>query len=357
METVTLGQRLADLEAHIAVLRCEQAMLVADARRRQEPLACGYRSAEEWVRGTGDVGARTARRLVDLAGMIGSDTWRDLADGEITLDRALAEHRLARCDVDDGVLRTSRDWDVEGVRRLAALHRRLGKVDEQQAFASRYFTVQPNLDESMWKLDGALPGVDGAAVKALVDARADELPVVDGVRASRRQRCADALVTLVMDGAEADAADGGAMSMLATVFVDGALAAASSGEAGAEVLGGPRVGPAVLEEILCGGRVEVDVAGAVALGVGPAGHGIPPRLRRFVMARDGGRCSVGGCHSRYRLQVHHVVPVSRGGTDEPAGLATLCWFHHHVVIHGEGFAIDPASPRHARRLLPPARGP
>ncbi len=77
------------------------------------------------------------------------------------------------------------------------------------------------------------------------------------------------------------------------------------------MLGGPRVGPGVLEEILCGGKVEVDVTGARPLGVGPTGSAIPPRLRRFVIARDGGMCTVAGC----------------------------------------------GSPPHARRLLPPARSP
>ena len=34
-------------------------------------------------------------------------------------------------------------------------------------------------------------------------------------------------------------------------------------------------------------------------------------------------------------------------------LATLCWFHHHVVIHGEGFSIDPNSPPQRRRFIRP----
>lgn len=193
-------------------------------------------------------------------------------------------------------------------------------------------------------------------MSALVDARADSLPDHPDGRGTLGQRRADALVELVMDGA-GGGTDDRPLPVLATVFVDAAWAAATGGEAGAEVVGGARVGPSVLEEILCSGRVEIAVAGTEPLGVGSASHGIPPRLRRFVLARDGGVCSVGGCRSRYRLQPHHVVPVREGGTNHPDGLVTLCWFHHHVVIHGEGFAIDPASPRHARRLLPPARGP
>ncbi len=102
-----------------------------------------------------------------------------------------------------------------------------------------------------------------------------------------------------------------------------------------------------------GGRVEVNALGATPLGIGPAGHGIPPRFRRFVIARDGGMCTADGCGSRYRLQVHHIVPRSQGGTNDPDGLGTVCWYHHMVVIHGRGYRIDPESPPHRRRFLPP----
>ena len=79
------------------------------------------------------------------------------------------------------------------------------------------------------------------------------------------------------------------------------------------------------------------------LGVGRKTRVIPGPLRRAVMARDGG-CVADGCQSRYRLQVHHVISWLDGGETEPDNLVTVCWYHHHVVIHGRGQAIDPESP-------------
>jgi hypothetical protein len=39
-------------------------------------------------------------------------------------------------------------------------------------------------------------------------------------------------------------------------------------------------------------------------------------------------------------------------------LTTLCWHHHHVVVHLRGYTLDPASPPQRRRLLRPlANGP
>jgi hypothetical protein len=84
--------------------------------------------------------------------------------------------------------------------------------------------------------------------------------------------------------------------------------------------------------------------------VTPSTRGIPKAIRRFVLARDGG-CTVEGCRSRYRLQPHHLVPYAAGGTHHPANLTTLCWFHHHVVVHRLGYRLDPHSPPGRRRFL------
>jgi hypothetical protein len=45
-----------------------------------------------------------------------------------------------------------------------------------------------------------------------------------------------------------------------------------------------------------------------------------------------------------------------GGDHDPDNLATLCWFHHHVAIHGAGFRIEPSGPPGCRRLIRPYRG-
>ena len=142
-----------------------------------------------------------------------------------------------------------------------------------------------------------------------------------------------------------------------TVFVEASLAAASDGEAGLEVAAGPRIGLEALGEWLCNAKVDLTlIQGGVPLGVGRNSRVIPPRLRRYVVFRDGG-CVIEGCGSRYRLQAHHVLPFSEGGKTEADNLITLCWHHHHVVIHGYGYRIDPESPPGRRRFLRPTRAP
>jgi hypothetical protein len=59
----------------------------------------------------------------------------------------------------------------------------------------------------------------------------------------------------------------------------------------------------------------------------PAGKTVERRplsdkLRALVLVRDGGRCL--RCGSARKLEVDHIVPLSRGGDSEDFNLQTLC---------------------------------
>ncbi|MBK8164383.1 MAG: HNH endonuclease [bacterium] len=74
---------------------------------------------------------------------------------------------------------------------------------------------------------------------------------------------------------------------------------------------------------------------------------IPPRIRRAVLARDRHRCATPGCGATAFLEVHHVTPRSRGGTNKPANLVTLCGRCHAFVHEG---AVAPPQARCAGTL-------
>ena len=58
---------------------------------------------------------------------------------------------------------------------------------------------------------------------------------------------------------------------------------------------------------------------------------IPPKTRRQVLARDRHRCRRKGCeHTRF-LEVHHIVPRSRGGRNDNENLITLCSGCHGLL--------------------------
>ncbi len=353
MSVDLLEQAFLGAEANIARERARQVVALAALDRAQVQAIDGARTLAEWVAGRLDVAPETARDLVDAARLLADqpDRAAALRSGEDTFDRVLATARLAAAGASDTRLAASRGADINGVRRLTGLHRRISRRDEHRAFAGRYLVFQPTLDGTTCKLRGELPGDRAEAARRSLAARADSYPPLpDGTSPPRAARMADAFTDLVTGGST-----GEEPVPVVTFTVDGTIADGTFGQAGAAVTGGTRVGPDTLHKLLCNGRIEVNVRwpdGSVD-GVGPISRFITPRRRRAVIARDGGMCAVRGCRSRHRLQVHHILPRAAGGTDDPGNLVTLCWFHHQVVVHGYGYRIDPDSPPRRRRLVAP----
>jgi len=283
-----------------------------------------------------------------------------IATGVIGYDRAVAVGRFAGRDDTLNTLNDMAGYDIVGIRHRAAKRRRMTRIDEECVFNDRYLVVEPNLDETAWRLNGRLPGFAGRIVIDALEAKADTFPAQPD-RVSRAAHNADALWAISLDALYGT--DGATIEdpiPLLTVFVDANQAAATNGQAGVLIQGGPRVGEAAIEAILCNGIVEVTAhtKDGTPLNMGRRDRTIPPRLRRFVIHRDGAACTIAGCTSRYRLQAHHIIRWVDGGRTDAENLTTVCWFHHHVVIHGQGFRIDPDSPPQRRRLLqPPIHGP
>jgi hypothetical protein len=338
-------------------------VLIREADRRQAPLTDGYRSMAEWVTGRLDVAPETAKTLVTTARRLESlPTVEDAtAVGSITFDRTVEVARIADPSEDATIVDELSVFDVAGIRRLVSNRHRLTRDLERQAFETRYLTAQPNLDESSWRVHGDLPAMAGRCFVDALDAKADQLPADPDGNHSRGTRWADALWAISLDSlAGTDGATIESATPLLTVFIDANDAAGTNGETGVMIEAGPSVGPSAVEAILCDGIIEVTgrTQDGTPLGMGRRSRTIPPRLKRFILARDGGVCTIAGCISRYRLQPHHIVSWAHGGVTDADNLTTLCWFHHHVVIHARGFTINPETPPQRRRLnRPPIHAP
>jgi hypothetical protein len=315
---------------------------------RQVATGDGCRSLSEWTASRLDVSSETAKSLVwtmrrtshrpDLRGR--------LASGEVSFDRVEA---LSRIPEQVGWLD---HLDIAGVHREAALQARISTETEARTAADQYLILQPSLDESWWKLWGGLDGYSGAIVdKALTEA-ADQLPPLpDGSRGDTSWRKATALTSLCISDEPPPAQ--------ITVFIEADHALPGSGEAGVVLETGPRIGKDTLEAILCDGITEITVNGedGIPMSYGRHTRTIPPALRRAIIHRDHNRCAADGCDSRNRLQVHHITPWSQGGATDPDNLITLCWYHHHIIIHQWRYTLY-RHPQHGRiRFKKPARAP
>ncbi len=353
-----LEQLLVSDESLIARLRSRQIATLHALDLAQVPMMDGARSLPEWVASRMDLTAETAKRLVETARRLidQPDLARELGEGTVSFERVIEESRLVSSGAEPDFVARSRGWDLAGLRRMTARHVQMSRRDEQRLFGERFLSVQPTLDQTSYKVWGQFPGSDGRIIEQALIHRADQFPVLpNGTRCSQARARADALVSIAQDSLQGSQRRAPSSAPVVSIFVDARNAARSNGETGVAIDVGPRVGPLSLEEILCDGRVEVLVTArdGTPLTVGPTTRTIPPKLRRFILHRDGGACTADGCRSRYRLQPHHILPRSQGGTHDPDNLTTLCWYHHHVVIHREGFRIDSNSPPQRRRFLPP----
>jgi hypothetical protein len=259
-----------------------------------------------------------------------------LAAGEVTFDRVEA---LSRIGENVGLLE---HLDVAGVRREAAKRARITSSDEYRTAEDRFLILQPSLDESWWRLFGGLDGASGSIVDKVLNEIADQLPTLpDGSRGDSSWRRATALVQLAVTDDPPPAQ--------VTVFVDTQHATPTNGQAGVVLEAGPRIGREALEAILCDSITEITAKGedGTPIRYGRRSRIIPPALRRAILHRDANTCTGDGCPSHHRLQIHHIIPWSQGGPTDPDNLITLCWFHHHIVVHEQGFQIH-RHPKHGR---------
>ena len=306
-----------------------------------------------------DLSTETARALVETATRTPeqSDRMANLETGEWTFDRASALARLYGEGADEPTMQAAAERDIPGIHKLRAMTKRIRRRDERQAHEERHVRSWASLDESVGFIHAQLGGYEWQIVNRALDERADQFPA-DARFWSRDQRRADALVAIAQDWLDGGVRPGTTSGPMVTVMVDADAAAATDCEAGVALTAGPRIGPDTLDRILCEGSVEIiiDAGSGRPLAVGPTTRVVPPKLRRFILNRDGG-CTIDGCSSRYRLEVHHMIPRGEFGTHDEENLTTLCWWHHHVAVHARGHRIDLDSPPHRRRIVPSTGDP
>lgn len=331
-----LDQIITDSESGIARIRAVQMAAITEKRLRKSHHLDGYRSIVDWVAARADVSHGTARRLcwtatrlIDAAVVAG-----DLARGETTFDRA---ERVARLPEQH---RAGHErFDIGQLSKRVAHYRRLSPRRERMISNSGYLRFQSSSDETTTRFWGELAGLDSRIVEKAIDQKADEV-VPDEDKLAVAERRALAFVALCQDSLYEEGAVEGSAPVQTTVMVDARTAAGSNGQTGTTVLGGPRIGPRALEAILCDSITEVIGIAETGkpLDLGRKTRTVSPALRRYVLQRDAG-CTVEGCGSKYRLEVHHTIPFAQGGATDANDLVTLCWFHHQVAVHRRGFEL------------------
>ena len=231
--------------------------------------------------------------------------------------------------------------DAEWARRaancapadLARLARRRTAPTEEEGRArraARSLSMWWQRDSGMLSVRALLPDIDGAVFESVIN------QMVDGMRPSkgeqwdtRAHRGADALLELAASYTGTEPVGRPRAHLVVQIPIDGP----------AEVAGIPL--PAGMVESLRAEAtlepVSVDADGAAVV-AGRGRRALSPKITRAVLLRDG-HCRWPGCDRRTGLQVHHLIPLSWGGSDEISNLAAVCVGggrdHHGMLVpHG-----------------------
>ena len=277
-----LDQLIVRAESEVGAWRVVEMAAIAEKRRRRSHLADGYRSIVDWTAARADVSHETARRLCWTATRLreAPGVAEQLAAGDISFDRAQLLARLPAEDRDG-----HQGYDIFGLRRLVANHRRLTRKRERKT-GNGYLHLTSGSDDLMVPIWGAFPGLDARMVEKALDQRADEI-IPSNQRLAVAERRALAFVAICQDDLYQTGSAETALTDVA-VIVDADTAAESGGETGVSVLAGPRLGPGVLEEISCNGNV--DLIGFTEKGkpldLGRRSRTVGRKLRRHVVHSD-----------------------------------------------------------------------
>ncbi|MCY4620741.1 MAG: HNH endonuclease [bacterium] len=349
---------LRDDQRQIDRLRGRQLAWLKMVIRHRGTVRDGYRSLVDWIASRLDIPHTVARDLAYLARRLDDDVIDLIRRGHLPFDRTVYEQRLIQAGASPSDVAASADLDLAGVKKLATRFRKLTAGDERDSFEQQYVNLRVSDDGTVWHLSGRLTATDGQVVRQALDRRADQIPPpasIDERDLTPAQKQAIGLTTMAQDDLDQglEPGDPAGREPVIMLIKDETLADESDDTQGVELFNGPRVGPQTVEAVECEGRNEVvTIQGGQITETGPAQRQTPKRLRRAVLARDR-ECVIDSCKSSYRLQAHHIIPRRDGGPDTADNLATLCWYHHHIAIHRRGHRIDPNTPPHRRRLLPP----
>jgi hypothetical protein len=120
---------------------------------------------------------------------------------------------------------------------------------------------------------------------------------------------------------------------------------------GPATLAGIPLPETMVETLRAQARVEPVLVDAdrTPLRVGRARTTLSAKVIELVLARAGHRCQL-DCQRRHGLQIHHMIPVSWGGSDDPSNLVAVCVggpqdHHAQLVPHGPWMLVgDPNQP-------------
>jgi hypothetical protein len=201
-------------------------------------------------------------------------------------------------------------------------------ADREKRVEARFLRTWWDKDSGMFHFRGALADLDGAFVEGVLNHLTERMRPTKGQRwDTPAHRGADALVA-VCAAYENDA------PLVARPTPPFVVQVPLEGPA--EIVGIP-LPEEMVEALRAEAKLEpiaVDSFG-VPVASGRVRSALSEKIKRAVLLRDG-HCRCGMCDASDGLHVHHLLPVSWGGTDDLSNLAAVCArgpeAHHAMLV-------------------------
>ncbi|HEV2029450.1 MAG TPA: DUF222 domain-containing protein, partial [Candidatus Dormibacteraeota bacterium] len=257
---------------------------------------------------------------------------------------------------EDEMLGFACEYSVFGLRKLCDYAWHVvdpdGFFDEAEENYTRRRLHISQMSDGLYKVDGLLDPVSGAAFKTAAESFAKRLGPDD--ERSHRQRMADATGELAHH-----AMDKGTLPRRRSVRPHINLTTTLEGLK--NELGAPPadlelslpISTRTLERIACDCTMsQVLLADSMVIDVGRATRTVSAPTMRALRVRDKG-CRFPGCDRQVDwTNPHHIIHWARGGPGNLPNLVLLCYYHHRLVHEG-GWRVIKSGREF--RFLPPDR--
>ena len=386
--TESLGDRIAELSAHLNAAEYCLLTLLHEFDEREAWGEGGFRSCARWLSWRTGIAPGSARERVRVARALAGlpAISNAMRRGRLSYSKVRAVTRVATPENEADLLEFALTGTAAHVERLVRSWRRVDRLEAAEAeeirHQQRYLELRRDEDGSI-RIEGKLDPEVGAALQRALDAASDTLfqrnvPRSDdssgepgpadtaspGQRPgasqsgscaqaevpSASQRRADALGLIaervlavgLSEGASGQRAD----RFQVMVHVD-ATELPEDAESGGATLelepgegrdAGLDVPAETFRRLACDASKVTMTHGrqGSVLSVGRRTRTVPAAIRRALRNRDNG-CRFPGCGSRF-VDAHHLRHWADGGKTALDNLVLLCR-HHHRAVHEGGFAV------------------
>lgn len=300
----------------------------------------GARSMAEWLAYRYDVSRRTAQDWRRVGHALEQLPAIDQAfiDCLISWEKVCLLVQFATPANDAELAHEAPGWSIAYLERVLRDERPITSEEDDATHGARRLRTYWDMNTSMLKIWGRIPGADGAVVAKALDRVIDDHLRAEGdsheEKRSLEQIRADALIEMCSARLDADFdADRAAV----VCHVDASVLVTKHGNGALE--NGVAVSADVVSMLACDGRLRMvfDGSNGEPVGVGRTMRTVPPWVMQQVRRRDVG-CVYPGCGRTAGTHAHHVIPWEEGGPTDLDNLVLVRLSHEPSwrVVNDDG---------------------